>query len=81
MGMNRPGIEPSFSRMLSGCDATTPSAPELRRPRGFFSFLVLSAAGAAVDKRVRPGKAREAKLLWLERDVRHPAAAERAAGG
>ena len=36
-----------------------------------FSFLFLSAAGAllwlvlAVDKRVRPGKAREAKLLWL----------------
>ena len=47
----------------------------------------------AVDKRVRPGKAREAKLLWLaapsgpiallhiglKRDVRHPAAAEQAA--
>ena len=66
----------------------------------FFSFLFLSAAGAllwlvlAVDKRVRPGKAREAKLLWLaapsgpiallhiglKRDVRHPAAAEQAAG-
>ena len=29
---------------------------------------------------MRPGKAREAKLLWLERDVRHPAAAEQAAG-
>ena len=61
-----------------------------------FSFLFLSAAGAllwlvlAVDKRVRPGKAREAKLLWLaapsgpiallhiglKRDVRHPAAAQ-----
>ena len=66
----------------------------------FFSLLFLSAAGAllwlvlAVDKRVRPGKAREAKLLWLaapsgptallhiglKRDVRHPAAAEQAAG-
>ena len=48
----------------------------------------------AVDKRVRPGKAWEAKLLWLaapsgpiallriglKRDVRHPAAAEQAAG-
>ena len=64
------------------------------------SFLFLSAAGAllwlvlAVDKRVRPGKAREAKLLWLaapsgpiallhiglKRDVKHPAAAEQAAG-
>ena len=37
----------------------------------FFSFLFLSAAGAllwlvlAVDKRARPGKAREAQLLWL----------------
>ena len=66
----------------------------------FFSFLFLSAAGAllwlvlAVDKRVRPGKAREAKLLWLaapsgpiallhiglKGDVRHPAVAEQAAG-
>ena len=60
----------------------------------FFSFLFLSAGALlwlvlAVDKRVRPGKAREAKLLWLaapsgpiallhiglKRDVRHPAAA------
>ena len=63
------------------------------------SFLFLSAGALlwlvlAVDKRVRPGKAREAKLLWLaapsgpiaslhiglKRDVRHPAAAEQAAG-
>ena len=63
-------------------------------------LFFLSAAGAllwlvlAVDKRVRPGKAREAKLLWLaapsgpiallhiglKRDVRHPAAAEQAVG-
>ena len=33
MGMDRPGIEPSPSRMLSGCDTTTPTAPELSRPR------------------------------------------------
>ena len=66
----------------------------------FLFFPFLSAAGAllwlalAVDKRVRPGKAREAKLLWLaapsgpiallhiglKRDVRHPAVAEQAAG-
>ena len=66
----------------------------------FVSFLSFSAAGAllwlvlAVDKRARPGKAREAKLLWLaapsgpiallhlglKRDVRRPAAAEQAAG-
>ena len=31
--MDRPGIEPSPSRMLSGCDTTTPTAPELSRPR------------------------------------------------
>ena len=63
-------------------------------------LFFLSAAGAllwlvlAVDKQVRPGKAREAKLLWLaapsgpiallhiglKRDVRRPAAAEQAAG-
>ena len=49
----------------------------------------------AVDKRVRPGPAREARLLWLaapsgpvallhiglKHDVRHPAAAEQAANG
>ena len=49
----------------------------------------------AVDKRARPGKAREAKLLWLaapsgptallriglKRDVRHPAAAAEQAAG
>ena len=61
----------------------------------FFSFLFLSAAGALLWLvRARPGKAREAKLLWLaapsgpiallhiglKRDVRHPAAAEQAAG-
>ena len=59
----------------------------------FFSFLFLSAAGALLWL-VLPGKAREAKLLWLaapsgpiallhiglKRDVRHPAAAEQAAG-
>ena len=29
MGMDRPGIKPGPSRMLCGCDATTPTAPEL----------------------------------------------------
>ena len=33
MGMDRSGIEPGPSRMLSGCDTTTPTAPELSRPR------------------------------------------------
>ena len=75
-----------------------PFSPFLRTP--LVSFLFLSAAGAllwlalAVDKRVRPGKAREAKLLWLAApsapiallhvglkcDVGHSAAAEQAAG-
>ena len=75
-----------------------PFSPFLRTP--LVAFLFLSAAGAllslapAVDKRVRPGKAREAKLLWLAApsapiallhvglkcDVRHSAAAEQAAG-
>ena len=75
-----------------------PFSPCLRTP--LVAFLFLSAAGAllslalAVDKRVRPGKAREAKLLWLAApsapiallhvglkcDVRHSAAAEQAAG-
>ena len=74
--------------------AQTSAGPPVR------PLFFLSAAGAllwlvlAVDKRVRPGKAREAKLLWLaapsgpiallhiglKRDVRHPAAAEQAAG-
>ena len=31
--MDRPGLEPGRSGMLSGHDATTPTAPELRRPR------------------------------------------------
>ena len=33
MGMDRPGTEPGPSRMLSGCDAATPTAPELRGPK------------------------------------------------
>ena len=43
--MDRPGIEPGPSRMLSGCDATTPTAPELRRPR-VLSYLLGTAFSA-----------------------------------
>ena len=170
MGMDRPGIEPRPSRMLSGCDATTPTAPELRRPRVLNYLLSTAFSAEALSRPARsacflpiccrrtplvgaccgqtsaawksaqapwsagppvrplfflsaagallwflsssfllpahsfgwcslwtnewPGKAREAKLLWLagfsgpiallriglKRDVRHPAAAEQAAG-
>ena len=45
MGMDRPGIEPRYSRMLSGCHATTPTAPELRRPR-VLNYLLGTAFSA-----------------------------------
>ena len=45
MGMDRPGIEPRYSRMLSGCHATTPTAPELRRPR-VLNYLLGAAFSA-----------------------------------
>ena len=65
MRMDRPGIEPGPSRRLSGCDATTPTAPELRRPR-VLNYLLGTAFSAealslwlvlVVGKRVRPGNA------------------------
>ena len=43
--MDRPGIEPSPSRMLSGCDATTPTVPELSRPR-VLNYLLRTAFSA-----------------------------------
>ena len=49
MGMDRLGIEPGLSRMLSGCDATTPTAPELMRPR-VLNYLL----GTAYGQPVRP---------------------------
>ena len=39
------GIEPGPSRMLSGCDATTPAAPELSRPR-VLNYLLRTAFSA-----------------------------------
>ena len=46
--MDRPGIESSPSRMLSGCDATTPTAPELSRPR-VLNYLPRTAFSAAAS--------------------------------
>ena len=43
--MDRPGIEPGPSCMLSGCDATTPTAPELRRLR-VLNYLLGTAFSA-----------------------------------
>ena len=86
--------------MLKYLLGTAFRAEALSRPAlfGFCSSFLLPAHSfwlvLAVDKRVRPGKAREAKLLWLAApsgpiallhiglkcDVRHSAAAEQAAG-
>ena len=53
--MDRPGIEPTPFRMLSGCDTTTPTAPELSRPRVLkyllrIAFSAEGAEGAASHK-------------------------------
>ena len=57
MGMDRAGIEPSPTRMLSGCDTTTPTAPEMSRPRVLKHLLriAFSAEGpeGAAGKRLR----------------------------
>ena len=53
MGMDRPGIEPSPSRMLSRCDTTTPTAPELSRPR-VLKYLLRIAFSAEAVQRERP---------------------------
>ena len=65
MGMDRLGIEPGLSHMLSGCDATTPTAPELMRPR-VLNYL-LGTAFRAEDPPVRPFFFLSAAgaLLWL----------------
>ena len=68
MGMDRPGIEPGPSRMPSGRDATTPTAPELRRPR-VLNYLLGTAFRAEALSRppVRPFFFLSAAgaLLWL----------------
>ena len=50
MGMDRPGTEPSPSRMLSGCDTTTPTAPELSRPRVLKYLLRIAFSAEAVQR-------------------------------
>ena len=53
MGMDRPRIEPSPSRMLSGCDTTTPTAPELSRRR-VLKYPLRIAFSAEAVQRERP---------------------------
>ena len=64
MGMDRPGIEPDPSRMLSGCDATTPTAPELRRPR-VLNYLLGTAFSAEALSRPAFFLSAAGALLWL----------------
>ena len=65
MGVDRPGVEPGSSRVRSGCDATTPTAPELRRPSVLNDLL--GTAFRAEDPPVRPFFFLSAAgaLLWL----------------
>ena len=53
MGMDRLGIEPGPSRMLSGCDATTPTAPELMRPRVLKHLLATAFSAEALSRPAR----------------------------
>ena len=46
MGMDRPGIEPALSH--AGCDAATPTTPELRRPRVLTPLLAADFSAEAV---------------------------------
>ena len=59
------GREPGPSRVLSGCDAATPTAPELRRP-SVLNYL-LGTAFRAEDPPARPFFFLSAAgaLLWL----------------
>ena len=67
MGMDRPGIETCPSRMLSGFDATTPTAPELRRPRVLIYVLGTAFSAEALSRPVRLVFFLSAAgaLLWL----------------
>ena len=52
MGMDRPGIEPDPSRMLSGCDTTTPTGPE-PRPRVLKCLLGTAFRAEALSRPAR----------------------------
>ena len=52
MGMDRLGIEPGPSRMLSGCDATTPTGPE-PRPRVLKYLLGTAFRAEALSRPTR----------------------------
>ena len=81
MGMDRPGIEPSPSRMLSGCDTTTPTAPELSRPRvlKYLLRIAFSAEGpeGAASHKSFASRACAGSREEKERNQRSAPAAER----
>ena len=51
MGMDRPGIEPALSH--AGCDAATPTTPELRRPRVLKALLAADFSAEALSRPAR----------------------------
>ena len=79
--MDRPGIEPSPSRMLSGCDTTTPTAPELSRPRvlKYLLRIAFSAEGpeGAASHKSFASRACAGSREEKERNQRSAPAAER----
>ena len=67
MGMDRLGMEPSPSRMLSGCHATTPTAPELRRPRVLNYPLTTAFSAEALSRPARSWRSLWANECGLEK--------------
>ena len=55
--MDRPGIEPTPFRMLSGCDTTTPTAPELSRPRVLKYLLRIAFSAEGLEGAASPALA------------------------
>ena len=51
MGMDRLGIEPALSH--AGCDAATPTTPELRRPRVLKPLLAADFSAEALSRPAR----------------------------
>ena len=76
MGMDR-GIEPGPSRMLSGCDATAPTAPELRRPRVLKYLLGTALSAEALSRPARSACLSTGSRKEKERNQRSAPAAER----